>query len=640
MPIQLTPLLVDHAVLQRHQSIPIWGWTDSPRTPVHAKLGNGTAKGVSGDDCRFLLRLPAMAEGGPYSLTVETCDGHEKVVVKDIMIGEVWLASGQSNMQWSMIDCGCDDDIENADPSQIRMFTVERRADLAPQSTVRGKWETSTPATVRQFSAVATFFGNRLQDELDVPVGIVHASWGGTFIETWMSRQRLLMNPEKESWVRAYERNCFTDENWEERKGGVLPADPGNCGVKQNWHDPDYNDEQWKEMDLPCLWQTQGCNFSGVFWFRKRIIVPNDMVGEQLTLSLGAVDKQDITYVNGREVGRTGEELDDSCFARLRKYTIPAELTQTSELVIAVRAYSFVHGGGLTGPAETMKITRTGEEHAEGISITGTWRFNIEHNFGFVDVSLHSMGHEVPNSPYMLFENMIRPMLPLGIAGVIWYQGESNANRGAAAEYKRLMTDLIQDWRYWFGNAELPFIQTQLANYMKPSEHQPGSAWARLREAQLQALELPNTGLAVTIDVGEADNIHPKDKKTVGHRLARWALCQVYGRPGVPGSPLYRGHRVEGQQIRIFFSHADDGLATRDGGRVKSLVICGEDGDFKPAESRIEGSCLVVWHDEIDTPAAVRYAWGDNPEGANLTNTAGFPASPFRTGPRKNRKSA
>mgnify|MGYP006286340603 CR=1 FL=1 len=626
---KLTPLLTDHAVVQRYQSIPVWGWTDEPRTRLRASLAGSRAEGISGDDGGFVLRLPALEAGGPHTLTVETLGGGERVEVDDILVGEVWLASGQSNMQWTMTASDYTEEIEQARPDQIRMINVGRRAHLAPQSTVVGKWELSSPETTAQFSAVATFFGNRLQDELDVPVGIVHSSWGGSFIQTWISRETLLRNPDTKSWVEDYEKFAYSRESWEGRPEDRLPADPGNVGVEKGWHRPDFEDEHWDTMPLPSHWQQHGHNYSAVMWFRKRVELPEDMIGKNLTLHLGAVDKHDVTYVDGVEVGRTGEGFDDTVYAQHREYPVPAEETQDGEVLIAVRAYSFAHAGGLTGPAEVMRLEVEGEEPGQGVPLAGDWRYEVEHNFGLVDLSLEGMGHGVHNSPYMLFENMIKPLLPLGVAGAIWYQGESNT--GMADEYGRLLRDLVRDWRHRFAVGDFPFGVVQLPNYLEPRDLQLESPWARMREAQESVLELPNTGLAITLDCGEADDIHPRDKRPVGHRLARWALAEVYGRNIVPGGPIQCGHRVEGERIRVFFENVDEGLELREGDRVRTLFIAADDDDFKPAESRIEGRSLVAWNAEIEQPTELRYAWADNPDGANLVNSVGLPAAPFRT---------
>ena len=626
---KLTPLLTSQAVVQRHQTIPVWGWTDRPCIRIKAALGASRAEGISGDDGRFLLRLPQLPAGGPHTLTVESLDGAERLEVGDILVGEVWLASGQSNMEWTMELSGYAAEIAAARPDQIRMINIVKRADLAPQSTVKGEWQVATPQTFSAFSAVANFFAQRLQDELGVPCGIINASWGGTFIEPWISRERLLRNATTRDGLLDYEGIVNSAAGWDNRRLElILPADPGNHGVEKGWHAAEFEDRTWETMPLPGIWQQHGHNYSAVMWFRTRVALPRTLRGKALTLHLGAVDKQDITYVNGVEVGRTGSGFDEGAWAKPREYAIPCELTHGADLVIAVRAYSFRYGGGLTGPATVMRLVAAEDPEGTSIPLAGHWRYEVEHNFGLIAMS-ESMGHGQANSPYMLFENMIRPLLPAGIAGAIWYQGESNA--GKPVEYRQLLRDLIEDWRFHFGVGDFPFGIVQLTSFMAPQPFQPDSGWARLREAQQDALELPGTGLAVILDAGDAADIHPKDKRTVGHRLAQWALATVYGRTLVAGGPPYRAHRVEGQRMRILFDQTGDGLTLRDGDTVRTLVIAGPDSVFQPAQSAIEDGSLLVWHPDITAPKAVRYTWADNPEGANLINTAGFPAGPFRT---------
>jgi sialate O-acetylesterase len=622
---QLSPQLTDHAVIQRHQPIPVTGTTSQPRARIRASLADAVAEGISGDDGLFELWLPALPAGGPHCLVVEALDGANRAEAKDILVGEVWLASGQSNMQMLMQECDYEKEIAAACPGQIRMFTVNCRADLAPQSNVLGKWCVAGPETMGQYSAVGNFFGQRLQDELDVPVGVICSSWGGTFIQTWTSRESLLASPLSRKWTLDYEQKASQPESWREREPDwFLPPDPGNEGLEKGWHQSDFNDLAWQAMELPGTWQNHGHAYSGIFWFRIRVALPETMRGKALTLNLGAVDKADITYVNGQEVGRTGEGFDITVWNQPRTYTLPAELTDCEELVIAVRAYSFSSDGGMIGPAEAMQLVSADGE-GEGVSLAGPWRYQVEQNFGLIQTP---MGHEAPNSPHILYDNMIRPLQPLGLAGVIWYQGESNDRDLHYAE--RLRT-LIADWRFHFGLPDLPFGIVQLTSFTRAKDFDPRSNWARIREAQQDALALPRVGLAVTLDAGDAEDIHPKDKRTVGERLARWAMHEVYGASDTPMGPLYRSHRVEGDRIRVLFDHVGSGLSLSDGDAVRTLVIAGADGQFLPARSSIEGGTLLVWHEEIPAPMAVRYAWADNPEAANLTNADGIPAGPFRT---------
>ena len=621
---KLSALLTDHCVLQRQATVPVWG-TTTPQTRLVATLAGQTVEGISGDDGQFLLRFAPMQAGGPHTLEVATKEGDRRVTVADILIGDVWLASGQSNMEWTLRQCEDTETIAQATADDIRMITVPQRADLAPVDTVDGKWELASPETAGHFSAVAFHFGQRLQKETGVPVGIINSSWGGTIIETWISRETLLSIPSQVARVQQYEFDAHLPESWE-NIAPTFPKDPGNEGLAKGFANPDFCDSAWETMDAPTLWQEYEHQYSGVCWFRKTISLPESAIGKDATLCFGGINKQDTTYVNGVEVGSTGEEFDN-LWNVARNYRVPAELTASGELTIAVRVYSFVWNGGLMGKRADMKLLLAdGSE----ISTAGEWRFGVEHNFGFIDTGSGDK-HGQANSPYMLYENMIKPLLPAEIKGVIWYQGESNADV-KATQYGQLIEALIRDWRHGFGNPIMPFIQVQLANNQAAAEFQDHSDWAIVRNQQLQAATNTNNGIAVIIDAGEAEDIHPKDKLTVGHRLAQWALANTYGQTVVEGSPIMTRYATEPGAIRAFFKNAGDGLKTRDGKPVQCVYIAGRNGEFQAAKTvLLEGDHLVASHPDIPAPTAVRYAWSNNPDSANLVNSINFPASPFAT---------
>ena len=342
-------------------------------------------------------------------------------------------------------------------------------------------------------------------------------------------------------------------------------------------------------------------------------------------LGIGAVDKQDITYFNGEQVGATGTGLEEQYWSKARTYCVPGRLVKAGNNVIAVRAYSFVFDGGLIGPANQMKIIPAAglAPQDKPLMLQGKWRFKVEHNLGLVAPHSGVLSPLNPNSPYMLFDNMIAPLLPYALRGVIWYQGESNSCH--ADQYRRLMVDLIRDWRYHWGQGDFPFIQTQIANF----QTSPAEDWPALREAQLQSARDTGNGLAVTIDIGESNNIHPANKQEAGRRLSLWALAETYGANVEPSGPLYRGMRVEGNRIRLLFDHTAGGLRARRGA-LKGFLIAGEDRSFRPAHAIIEDNTVVISHPELEQPIAVRYAWESLPK-CNLYNRANLPASPFRT---------
>lgn len=356
--------------------------------------------------------------------------------------------------------------------------------------------------------------------------------------------------------------------------------------------------------------------------------IPADWIGRDLELHLGAADKQDIAFVNGVEVGRTGRGFEDRHWNAPRSYRVPAAFVTGRRLVLAVRVYSFLYDGGLIGPASAMRVHPAGNPDA-ALPLVGAWRHRCEHDLGLVVVPPPVPGHGEPNTPHMLFDNMIAPLAPYALRGAIWYQGESNES--APHLYARLLRDLVADWRRAWGRPALSFHAVQLTAFRVAQAHQPDSSWARIREAQTALLATPGTGIAVTIDLGDAGDIHPKNKIPVGERLAQSALARDYHRALVPNGPIASGFSFEGGSARVAFAHADGGLATTDGAAPRTFFLAGTDHVFHPATARIEGTSVVVTSPAVPAPVAVRYAWADNPEGCNLAGGTGLPASPFRS---------
>lgn len=473
--LRLARLFSDHAVLQRETPVPVWGWT-VPGLRVRVALGAVTAETRADGKGKFLIRLPPMPAGGPYELSVITPDPDASQKIKDVMVGEVWLCSGQSNMEMSVAEVALSlHDTEAAD-THVRSFTVPQAAVLGRQSDVDATWQVASPSTTGAFSAVAFFFGRRLAQDLGITVGVINTSWGGTRIETWISREELVRHPWTRHEVARYEASTAAPAYW-------------------NRFDPFEPDD------------------------------PNAIAN--------SVTPLDVPF----------------------------------------------------GPSN-------------------------------------------PQSPYMLNDSMIQPLIPYAIRGATWYQGESNAE--IAREYGWMLRAMIRDWRRAWGQGDFPFLTVQLANYSQPMDYQPASTWAVVREGQLQSLQEANTGLAVAIDIGDAVDIHPRNKHDVGDRLAQWALVRTYGKQGSASGPLYRDCVIEDNQIRIRFDYVGSGLTTKNG-ELKTFMIASVDKRFVPAIARIEGDTVVVEAKAVPQPIAVRYGWADNPDGCNLTNHEGMPASPFRT---------
>ena len=626
---RLASVFGDHAVMQRDIPAPVWGWT-KPLVKVKARLGPYEARGMSGADGKFLVRLPPMRAGGPYDLEV-SASGGGTARSTDILVGEVWVASGQSNMQMRVCELGAPGTAEaaSAKDSSLRMLSVPTMAYLGRQTDIKASWQPTARGTTGNFSAVGYFFAKKLRAELGVPVGILNTSWGGTIVETWTSREWLVKNPYSAAWVQRYEADINSPSRWvgEKKPSDALPADPGNKGEPAGWAKPKLSESDWKEAELPRPWQTLGHNYSGVFWFRKTVDLPAAWAGKDLSLQIGAVDKQDITYFNGVQVGATGTGMEQEHWNIARDYSVPGRLVKAGPNTIAVRAFSFVYQGGMIGPASVMSVSPN-DGSDQPIPIAGKWMYKEERNLGLVNPPAPAPGPGNPNSPYILYDTMLAPLIPFAIRGAIWYQGESNA--GKAYEYRSLQTDMIRCWRHDWGQGDFPFLMVQLANYQARMDYQEASTWARLREAQTQTLSEPETGMAVAIDIGEAFDIHPKNKNDVGVRLAHWALAKTYNKDFAPSGPIYKSMSVEGDKIRLRFDHVAGGLIAKDGA-LKTFHVAGADRMFKAAKAKIDGDTVVVSSAEVDNPAAARYAWADNPEGCNLYNSTGLPASPFRT---------
>ncbi|MEI6167989.1 MAG: sialate O-acetylesterase [bacterium] len=624
-----------HAVLQRDQPIPVWGWAGANEEVV-VQLGDSEAKVMAAPDGRWLVRLPSLQAGGPYELLASSASGEARLA--DILVGEVWICSGQSNMGYTLVESPQAPPAHESDLPRIRLLTVSTQACQGPQTEIYGKWAPATHASFAAFSAVGGWFGRRLHCELGVPVGLICNAWGGTRVQAWMSREALMCDALGVDEVRSYENYAYRVEpcgdgrdfntliDWERYMAAL---DTGNASLVKGWAAADFADQAWETMRVPGHWQDDGHPGSGVYWFRRTVQVPAGWRGHDLELHLGAVDKHDDTYVNGERVGGLTWTDGPNTWNTPRVYRIPSRLVGASGAVcIAVRARSHLYDGGLIGPAETMRLHPV--DHASGaLALHGEWRYACEQDWGVQTVPNLPLGPGNPNAPYTMFDSRLAPLIPYGIRGFIWYQGESNAHE--AGVYRQLLPQMIRDWRRAFGQGNVPFLQVQLANFGSVTDKPGPSDWALLREAQTAALCEPATGMAVAIDVGEGNDIHPRDKHSVGERLARWALAETYGRGGMPSGPLYAGMTIEsGNRLRIRFRHAD-GLKTRDGEPLQHIAIAGIDRNFQWAMAAIEGDTLVVWHPEISRPAAVRYAWANNPEGCNLVNGAGLPALPFRT---------
>jgi len=645
---KLSTLFSDGAVLQRGMPIPVWG-TAKPDAYVTIRIGTSFAQGFASTDGDFMIRVPELPAGGPYTILAEDVSNGEKVEVKDVLVGEVWLASGQSNMEFTMQNSPQITDFlkSNRDPSTLRMFTVAKRASTAHQKNPEGVWEYSSFENIPRFSAVATWFADVLREKLGVPVGIIHSSWGGTFIEAWTSRNTLMRNPAVRDAFLRMENELASSDIWKNTTPAyVSPSsvasekffeehcvkDAGNSGLGKGWAERGFDDSGWLDYQIPGSWIAQKIAGNGVVWARYTLDIPERWAGKDLKLMMGGIDKQDITYFNGVEIGRTGKGFEDKYWCTVRDYKVPGNLVKAGKSVVAVRAYSFLFDGGFCGMDEFFFLAPA-DDLSDKIPIAGTWKAGVEQDFGIIGTGYEqSKGPNVANSFSILFDSMIRPLIPYAMRGAIWYQGETNASTiEESVAYERLMKDMISDWRFFWGQGDFPFYMVQLANFRNPSFFEETSTWAPLRESQRHACDsLPNTGMAVITDCGDVLDIHPKDKRTVGERLAALALHDTFFKQdAVACGPLPVEVRKENGGLRILFSHADGGLVFRSDDTKKAFRIAGVDGVYQEADTaEIDGAGVFVKSSKVDFPFSVRYNWADCPKG-KLYNGAGFPASPF-----------
>ncbi len=628
-PLRLPSIYGDHMVLQHGRTAIIWGWA-TPGIEVTARLnGDAPVATRAGRGGRWRVTLPARLPGGPHILALRTGDGAE-IVLRDILFGDVWICSGQSNMEWPFNQThDAATERPRADHSGIRLFTVAKNAQAKPVPDCGGTWQCCTPETVGLFSGVGYHFGQELARHLDLHIGLINTSWGGTKAEAWTSAEALRATPglaylaapakaRAATLAKAYRTiaDYRPEKGLERRPDGTLP-DPGRRPFTHGWEAPGHDDSRWLDLPVPGDWDNHGLAIDGAVWYRRQVVIPATWAGRPLTLSLGVVDDFDTAWFNGVEVGRTGMETPNWWQVR-RKYAVPAHLVAAGEATVAVRVFDHFMNGGMMGPSDGLLLHPAGDE-AEAISLAGFWRTAIE----------LAVKQPPPASNCSLFNGMIAPLLPLAVKGAIWYQGESNADR--AEEYRTLLATMIADWRRRWGVGDFPFYIVQLANYMATKDEPGDSAWAELRDAQRQVAEtVPNGGMAAAIDLGEADDIHPRNKRDVGRRLAWQALRKTYRIKDIHcDGPRLDKAVLDGGTVLLAFAAEGGALSTRDGAAPQGFAVAGADRVFHWADAEIVGpDRVVLCCPAVPQPRHVRYAWADNPV-ANLVDAKGLPATPF-----------
>lgn len=619
--ITLPGIFGNDMVLQRSKPIAVWGWAEPNETLVISlNKQKKTVKANKNGD--WMVKLSPENAGGPFFLTVK---GNNTITFSNVLIGDVWICSGQSNMEWSLSSSNnAEQEIADANYPQIRHFTVAKAVNSIPQKDVKGgSWEIAEPKNAGRFSAVAYFFARKLYQEFKVPIGLINTSWGGTHVETWISREAFQSSEEFKSMIASIPfvsmdslakiKLAKIKMNIQKWQGEVLPPN-----LLSTWNHPAFDDSKWNKLIAPGIWEGQGLNgIDGVLLFRKSFIVDPDNTGSPAILELAKIDDSDITYINGVQVGATEGAY------YFRKYTVPAGILKAGNNVIAVRIKDDGGGGGFRDELP-MQITISSQIQ----SLAGEWQYKIE----TINQPKPASGLNPNEYPSLLYNAMLHPLIPFAIQGAIWYQGE--ANTGRAWQYRKAFPLMITDWRKQWKQGDFPFYFVQLASYDDGgSTHENiGYQWAELREAQTLTLSLPNTGMAVTSDVGEANDIHPRNKQDVGLRLALAALNHTYKKNIVSSGPMYESMKTEGNKIIISFSSIGSGLMTKDKyGYLRGFEVAGSDQKYYYAKAFIEGNKVVVYADNVTAPVAVRFGWYDEISQNNLFNKEGLPATPFRT---------
>jgi sialate O-acetylesterase len=616
--IKLPRIFTDNMVVQRDKPLKVWGWTS--KGGVVTVSFNGQESSAKADRTGYWeATLKPMTFGGPYEMTVKDKAGSK--VLRNVLIGDVWFCSGQSNMEmpiqgWnkdSIMNAG--KEIKAANYPQIRLFTIEKATSFTPADDVKGQWEVCSPATVGAFSATAYFFGRKLNTELNIPIGLINSTWGGTNIQAWTSWDEMSKDEKyKQIDMKAF---AIKQKNWTQNLERYKAAVANDPGLKERWYAVDFNTSSWKEISMPKSYeQSEIGSADGIVWYKKEFELDAAQIKEPATLNLGAIDDWDETYINGLLVGKT------NVYSERRSYKIEPGVLKAGKNVLVVKVNDTGGNGGFTGNAEDVNL----DFDIVQLSLAGKWTYKPA-----VITTQFDVNDPGPNGfPSQLYNAMVAPVIKFPIKGAIWYQGEANAHEAYA--YRSMFPAMIRDWRAKWHD-EFPFIWVQLASFMQPVATPSESGWAALREAQHMTLALPKTGEAIAIDIGEANDIHPKNKQDVGYRLALAALKVAYDKNVTYSGPVYQSMEVKGNKIILSFANVENGLTAKNDryGYLKGFAIAGADQKFVWAKATIEGDKVIVTSDAVVQPVAVRYAWGNNPDDANLYNVGGLPASPFRT---------
>ena len=618
--VRLPRIVRDSMILQRDQPLQLWGWA-APGEKLQLKFNNKNYRSSADAQGQWKLQLPPTPAGGPYTLEFKSSN---TIILREVLFGDVWLCSGQSNMvhQLNIHDVTYAKEIAEANNPAIRQFWIPTLTSLkGPKEDLpSGFWKPAVGDEVRPFSAVAYFFAKKLYERYRVPIGIINASVGGTPVEAWTGEEGLAAFPDMMATIQKNKDSSYVAglaKAAADFPKTPLPADAGLNGPVK-WFDAGFEPRGWRTINIPGFWEDQGIrDLNGIVWYRKELELPASMEGKEAKVFLGRIVDADELYINGKLVGTTSYQYPQ------RRYKVPANLLKAGMNSFVIRVTNTAAKGGFVYDKPYCIFAGT-----DTVDLKGTWQYKVGAVYrpepNSVPLPLNAQ-----NQPTALYNAMIAPIVGYPLKGICWYQGESNAGR--AVEYDQLLPALANHWRTVWKQGELPFLYVQLPGYMDYNYLPTESNWARLREAQLKALKLSNSAMVVAIDLGEWNDIHPDNKKEVGERLALPAFKLAYGEAGEYSGPLYKSNRIDGNKIILEFDHTGNGLMSNDGEPLEEFAIAGADKKFVWAKAVIQGNQVIVWSDEIVSPMYVRYAWADNPVHPNLFNKEGLPASPFRT---------
>ena len=616
----ISKLYSDHMVIQRDQPIVVWGWADINEN-VNINFYNADYSSITNEKGEWKIVLPMMKEGGPFEMIVSTKD--VKIIVRDILIGDVWICSGQSNMEWVVANSNnADEEIRSSTDFKIRHFDIPNTSSEKPEVNLTGgEWKLSNPENTGDFTAVGYFFAKELRKHIDVPIGLINSSWGGSRIEAWMSAKSLNLKNQQEL-IDEVKRQAESEykkqlEKFQKSFSGISEVDMGMKNDIQLWASPDLNESDWNDIVVPSYWEDAGYEgLDGIGWYRTNFNLTSEEAMDDIELGLGKIDDSDIAWVNGNKIGGIEQAWDVP-----RVYIAPSQFLREGKNVLCIRIEDTGGGGGIYDDVSLVYL----KSKSTNRSLAGKWKFKI----GAVKKT-EIAANQVPT---LLYNQMIHPILNFSIKGVLWYQGESNSNNVEEAfQYRKLFIDMINDWRALWNVGNFPFLFVQLTNFRQPVEQPSESPWAIIRESQSFTLSIPNTGQAVIIDIGDANNIHPRNKQDVGLRLSLAARKIAYGENIVFSGPTYKNSKIKNGKIIISFDNIGTGLICKDKyGYLKGFAIAGANKKFVWAKAMIDADKVIVWNENIKNPNYVRYGWADNPDDLNLYNFENLPASPFRT---------